>query len=692
MRFQILLVPLILIGLSCSRTPAESPVPDVQSPRRLGQGVTAQTSDGTQAAQEGAAGAPGSLEGAEATGSGQTVGPQTDGGNGATGGTDASAGNSAVQPGAPADKPIAGAAGTGSASVPPGLPPAAAPHPRSPEVDRLLGLAQKATAEVSAPDGRCRLELGIARIESRYSPAVAAGKITAYGGSCPDMEAVRGSVLALAGQDTAAALRAIRGFPQDRRETLIVAIAENQAILDVAGAVAIVQTIESRIVREEQLIALLPALYRRDPGSIESALDRIVEPLLNDFAMARVRAVAAAQGAPPEAKSVEKGIESRLVKRWALLDVALQLAGRLPEAALALAEGLALPLDRDEVYAASSGALAAATPDKALALVMRIGDAHYRAVAAETVATAVFSSRPAMALHLVQNNLPPSRVRPAVLALFGALCRDDPTRFPEALSEAGIRLLPQDEEAVLERCCRQVPRDVRRVISEKREELRERSWYKVCLICTGLDADAQASVEKLAASGASADPDAHLEAVSCLTRQLAATSVEDALQVIEALDDPYSRDRIRLALFDDLIASRNLDRASQIAALLQDRYMAEKAAIVLVAAEASPAATSLDALEGKLLSLADTWRRDDLLAQAVRQGLRFPVGFRVRLAASVVDPALRQSLFVELAAGIAQGDLQAAVELVPESSAASARADWYLALCGRVGETAGEGR
>jgi hypothetical protein len=552
------------------------------------------------------------------------------------------------------------------------------PLPRRPEVDALLSVAEKALAEITDPEERCRIELAIAEIESRYAPGAAAERMKGCAGRHPDLKAVRSAVLVLAGQDTAVALGMLAGMPQDRREALVAAMAQNQATLDVTGALAIVQTLESRIVREELLLSLLPALMRQDPGAVPVVLDRIIEPLLNDYAMARTRAEAAGAGTPPDAAAVEEGIESRLVKRWALLDVALRVAERFPDAALQLAEGLALPLDRDEVYAATAASLASSQSDKAAALVLRIGDRYYRSVAAEAVAGGMFSTRPALAVHLVQNQLAPARVRPAVVALFSGLCRQDVERFRKAYAESEVRLSPQDEEAVLEACCPLVPREVRRVVSEQREELHESPWYKVCLVCTGLDQDAAATVAGLAGSTM------HEAGVSCLARQLAVRSVDEAVQVVGTLADPYSRDRVRFALFSELLGVRNMDRATAVAALLQDRYMSAQAAIAVAAAEVEPDESVQDALAAKLQSIEDSWRRDDLLSQAVRQCSRFPVARRVRLAALVRDAELRLSLYGELVSGIPVGELPAAAFWVGGEVLAGPRADWHVTVCRSV--------
>jgi len=536
-------------------------------------------------------------------------------------------------------------------------------------------MATDAAAEVSDPLEHCRLELSIARIESRYSPAKAAERIRSCAGTSPDMDLVKGAVLALAGQDTGMALGVLQGIPGVRRKALVAAVAENQAALDVPGAVAVVLTLESRIVREEMLIGLLPAIYRHSPGSVPLILDRIVEPLLNDFAMVRSRTVAATEGGPPAPAAVEAGIESRLVKRWALLDVALQLAHRLPEAALELSGHLALPLDRDEVYAATAGALTSSLPDKAVGLVLRIGDPVLKAAAADAVSRELFAVRPGMALHLVSSHLPPARAQAATVELFGALCKREPARFVEVYGEVAGRLQPEEAERLLETCCPAAPREVRRLVSESGEELRNRSWYQVCLVCAALDSDAAATVARIK------DPGLRKAGAICLAHQLAQRSVEDAVQVIDGLSDPYSRDDARLALFDSLLAARDLEKAAAVAALVQDRYSAARASIRLAAAGSEAEGAAAETLEKHLLSVADPWRRDDLLAEATRECRRYPRQARVRLAAMVADAALRQALFAELSAGVSAVDVLAAALEVPADSGFSARADWYLALC-----------
>lgn len=651
------------MGYGCNRTPQGPPAPDGSAQRRLGEGrldVHAQAVDPTAVGQARlpSPAMDGQALPSEARADGQSVAA-----NGAS--VDGVAGT-APQP----------SVDDSSVTTPPipGLPPAASPLPLSPEVDTLLRMATAAAAEVNDPLERCRLELGIARIESRYSPARAAERIRSCAGTSPDMNLVKGAVLSLAGQDTGAALGVLQGIPDSRRKALVAAIAENQAALDVPGAIAVVLTLESRIVREEMLVALLPAIYRHSPGSVPLLLDRIVEPLLNDFAMARSRTVAAAEGGPPDPAAVEAGIESSLVKRWALLDVALQLAHRLPEAALELSGHLALPLDRDEVYAATAGALTSTLPDKAIGLVLRIGDPVLKAAAAEAVSRELFPVRPAMALHLVSSHLP-VRAPAATIALFGALCKREPARFVEVYSEVAGRLQPQEAERLLETCCPEAPREVRRLVSESSEELRSRSWYQVCLVCAALDSDAAATVARVE------DPGLRKAGAICLARQLAQRSVEDAVEVIDGLSDPYSRDDARLALFDALLSARDLEKAAAVAAQVQDRYTAARASIRLAATGSEAEGAAAETLEKHLLSVADPWRRDDLLAEATRECQRYPRRARVRLAASVADSALRHALFAGLSAGVSGADVLSAASEVPADSGPSARADWYLALC-----------
>jgi len=657
------LLAVVVQATGCNQSPVEAPAPDAGPPRRLGErrgdagpALPGEPAGGGVAHPSGGAGSP-------------------SGGPGDASGTDAATGVAAQTAGDATGTQAAMPALPETEVPTPGLPPAAAPHPRSPEVDTLLRMAAAAAAEISEPPERCRLELGIARVEARYAPEVAAGRIGPCAARHPDLEEVRTAVLALAGQDTAAALRVIRGIPGERHVALVAAIAENLAALDANAALAVLSTVESRIVREQMLVSLLPAVQRHGPDSVAMWLDRIVEPLLNDFAMARSRAESAAAGAVLGPESVEQGIESRLVRRWALLDVALRLATRLPEAALSLSEHLTLPLDRDEVYAAAAPGVVPASPDRAVGLVLRIGDRAYRAEAAESIASGLFEQRPAMALHLVLTHLPPARAREAATTMFAGLCSKDPARLEEVYREAKTRLGPDLSDEVLAACCASAPREVRRIVSGGPDDMRERAWYRSCLVCAGLDSDATATVPRIA------DGEMRKEAATCLARQVAPKSVALAMQTLDLLEDPSSRDDARFALLLFLLANRDTEHAARVAAALQDRYVAARGAIRLAASTSEEKASTLDALERQLLSIADSWRRDDLLADAVRECSRYPRQARVRLASAVVDPALRQMLFTELAAATPAADvLDAALELPAEASA-SARADWYLALC-----------
>jgi hypothetical protein len=553
-------------------------------------------------------------------------------------------------------------------------PPAVPVRPMPAGLQSLLQCAAEQSRSVPDSTGQAAIALGIATVRAHYDSAAAVRAIRSAPPVPEVLPSLEEAVLALATRDLNSALKALDGLASaDHRRHCLGAIARQLVQFDTPRALQVAERIDPRIVREGLLLDIVNVALEQSAAAAHTVSERIIEPLLNDYAAADIAAGGAAADFE-KASELAETIESPFVKQWAYLAMLLAVAAHDPERALSLENRLPLAHHLDELHSRAAEVLAGQNAQKALSVALRIGDKTMRGRALQEVARRLFPTRPAFAFHLLVKEIGDERAWEHLVAWTDALCSSTDGDF-EATYEAVKRKLSEDRRAtLLLACCRYRPREVRRLAMEVPPALV--MPLRRCYLCAGIESDAQAVLDATVVPG-------QMDRLrACTAQQLAADKPAAALEALAGIGDKLVADEARLEMVTDLLARSKGGHALEVARHVQDSYLRGLGLLGLLAQEAvggEAKALLLLVLE----NLTDTWRSDDLRARAALILTSHDLEFAARLAGSIVNPARSKRLMGLMMPLLSGPELARAASLSGNIPAGKARARWCLQIAKR---------
>lgn len=570
-----------------------------------------------------------------------------------------------------------------SGSVPPGTAdtpvttdfPTAPVRPMPESLEGLLQCAALQSKNVHGGARQATILLGIAAVRAQYDSAATVEAIRAAPPIPEILDSLQAAVLALAARDLNSALRAVDGLASDEhRRRCLAAMARQLVLLDTPRALRVAERIDPRIVREGILLEVVDVALEQSIETAQTVSDRIIEPLLNDYAAAGI----AASGATTDfqkASQLAESIESPFVKQWAYLAMLLAMASHDPERALSLENKLPLTHHLDELHSRAAVVLAAEDADKALSVALRIGDRDVRIRTLCEVAHRLFPKRPAFAFHLLGKEVGEERALEHLTSWVDALCAGDDGDFEAAYEALRRKLSAGQGAALLLTCCRHRPREVRKLAMEVPPALV--MPLRRCYLCAGIESDPGAVLE---ATTATHDMD-RLRA--CNARRLAIDKPPEALAALAGITDTLVADETRLEIATDLLAARKNDEALEIVGDVADSYL-RGVGLLRLLAEEDEAGEARRSFQAVLDELKDPWRTDDLRMRAALLLATRDLEFATRLAAGVVSPARTAQLLRLMMPRLGESDLARAAALSNSMPKGESRAGWCLEVAARL--------
>ena len=482
------------------------------------------------------------------------------------------------------------------------------------------------------------------------------------------------AVLAIGSRDIEVAQRVIRGLMlEELRRTCLTGITNQLAALTPLKAQDMALLIEPRIAREHLLLSIIERVRE---GTHEGAIlltDRVIEPLLNDYAMALV--AEALSVADPEAAAGQLGsIESDLIKKWALLPIAVEAAAQETPSSAVLARQISVGYSRDEFYAQLAIRLAVSEPDRALTTALRIDDEHLKKLALKQVSRALFAARPGLALGILQEDFSDREVLGVAQGLLEQSCREEPERFAAILKQVKRKVPAAELTDSLLHCCIHAPAAAAEALAEHSTGTRDQIRY--CRVCGGTAPEPIVSARHIG------DPRLKDEAYACVVRRTSDQLV--AGKALAGIGDSVLADEVRLELVDALLAEGRADVSEGLAEEIKDPYLAARAALAIGTADPGRLEGALKLLQVNLGDMSDTWRRDDLLTRAVvaQTGNDWLAAFK--LATAIADGKLRKAALLTVTSGVPESKLAASSSATEHLDDHRLRARWCLALAARA--------
>ena len=491
-----------------------------------------------------------------------------------------------------------------------GLPPLAEPLPADLGLEALYQCVHGNLLRVKSPEWQRRIHVQLAAHMARRDPPrgfAALGPATA---SKPHPDEAAAVVLSVAARDLRRAVIMAAGLtqPKNRRRALE-ALVNYAADRNGAWAVVISDQIHDRIPRELFLLDVVARLSLTNLEQSRLLAERIIEPLLNDWAMALVAAREASPALDQALAKVE-AIESPVVRDWALLKLTRELSSTAPALVEELMPRVQRSLVRDELLAHLALAVVADSPDKGLALALRIEEPELRRRGLDAVARALLSHKPALARFMVEKKREPPLPPDVWLSWLKTACRDYPDKAPEMLEKALERLSPQARLDGLLNCCPGAPKAVRGAASIL--DIRDDRLTR-CYVCGNIMPDGLVAARTVREEGVRDD------ALLCALSGLPGAEAEKAIQVLEDIGEPLLRDQAAASLVAALQADNQSEAALELAGTIVDHYL-RAPALALLAADADDAvsSTAREAFAMSLDEVHDQWRQDAARRELVR--------------------------------------------------------------------------
>ncbi len=490
------------------------------------------------------------------------------------------------------------------------LPPLRNAPPLPPHFESLFQCVES-NLQVIQDDGFARrLHVALATEAARFDAIRGQAVLMRATGRKPTADESAEMILAIAGWDLRRAVETSLLFADPAlKQHALESLAAEVAALQPEAASAIVDLIPARIAREDFLLGVIQRLAVDHPAAARTLADRIIEPLLNDWAVALV-----ASGTPPEQLEVAlrqlETLENPVVLDWALL----ALADRLTRQDLASVDTI-LPkiqrsLIRDELLSRLALATVATDPDKALSITLRIAEPMLMRRSLDALARALLPHKPALGRFLIEKKRTPPLPPEVWLPWLHEACEAHPDDAPDMFSALLSSLSNPEVLAGLLACCPGAPRAVRSEASTR--DLSD-DRLTLCFICQGILPDL------LVACRAMSNPALRDEAIRCaLPRQLPASmaALTDALNL---MTEPLMRDEAISAVTPELLKNDRIADAFNLALKITDPYVRARTLVPLLSVADSTLATqALVAYEEAFAAISDPWRRDDVLTVRVR--------------------------------------------------------------------------
>jgi hypothetical protein len=577
------------------------------------------------------------------------------------------------------------------------LPPAG---PANPEQAPLFECVRQSAAALRSEKTAGELLLALAAIQARTDPAGAVATLDSLPVEQLEDEPASQLVLALSASAPELALRVTKGMPAGPVRNLCLARLAMQTVTcgeavrpgldaalcpdrparpaatgDVLRALEISARIDPRVSREFQLLRLLEAYL--PGGGQDSALimDRVIEPILNDFAMVRA-AAKEAETNPAAAAAALRSIESDVVRKWGLMAVALQALLKDDKSTPELMSQVQ-GYQRDELLRQAADLLAGSAPDRAVSLALRIQAPHRKEQAMAAVAEAIFPARPGMAARMLRDVHDDVAFEEALSALVVQTCKTHPDRAEAVLAVAADQLAEDSLGRGLSACCPTSPKTVRDLLDKK--GLPVTDAYRRCQVCAGLVQEPRPWIERI-----KGQPERE-RSLACLSLSLLPTSVDEAVATAGRISDRLAKDEALASLARELAAGGRNEESDRVAAMVADRYLSLALRIERFPEAEADRAAWLQGLEDGLAGLQDPWRRDSLLARLAHRTAAWQPGEALALATKIGDPESRAAAIEGIVRTWKTWDARAVGELLSGVPVGEDRARLCLLLAGLHG-------
>jgi len=520
------------------------------------------------------------------------------------------------------------------------LPPEAPLLPADHGLETLYQCVDANLARVPSARFRRHLHVRLAAAIARRDPPRGLATLNRATTSNPSPEEAVILTLAVASRDLRRAVTIATGFTslKNRRRSLEGLV--NLATEKSGGwGIIIANQMRERIPREIFLLNLIERLAETRPVDSLLFADRVIEPLLNDWAMALVAAAEADQHLDQALARIEE-IENPVVRDWALLRLNRGLAGSTPTRVDELIPQIQRSLVRDELLGHLALAVVADTPDRGLAIALRIEDPEMLRRGLDALAQALLPHKPALARFMVEKKREPPLSPEVWLSWLKAACRDHPDSAAEMLGKALDELSLQEELTGLLNCCPGAPMAVRSVASNR--DIHDDHLTR-CYVCGGVTSDAFIAARMVRDDGIRND------ALLCAIDGLTAKDAKPAVKELTNLTEPLLKDLAAASLVGKLHTAGENIAALELAGSIVDPYLRAPALALLVVAEnEAVASTAMQAFDMAIEGISDRWRKDSALESLVRSSWNHDQTKAWKTLTAIEDSVLVARLIEEL--------------------------------------------
>jgi hypothetical protein len=482
------------------------------------------------------------------------------------------------------------------------LPPEAQPLPANSELESLYQCVNANLARIPSVQLRRQVHVNLAVAIAKRDPPRGLATLKRATSSNPTPDESAALVKAIAERDLrrAVTMASVIAAPENRRRALeeLVSFAVEK---NGQWAVVISNQIRLRIPREIFLLHIIERLAESQLEDSKLLTERIIEPLLNDWAMALVSAADAKQDLDQALANIE-AIESPVVRDWALLRLSHSLATSAPATVVDLLPKVQRSLVRDELLAHLSLAVVDSAPQEALAIALRIEEPELLRRGLDALARALMPHKPALARFMVERKREPPLVPEVWLTWLETACRDFPDAAPSMLKKSLHELSPEDTLAGLLSCCPGAPAAVYSAASDR--DVNDDGLTR-CYVCGGIMPDSLIAARSIRDAGVRDD------ALLCAIERLPASAAKPAIQEMASLTEPLLRDLAAVSLVVTLQGANESMAALGVAGSIVDPYLRAPALAELVgAADEAVASTAREAFAMALDGIEDSWRKD----------------------------------------------------------------------------------
>lgn len=508
------------------------------------------------------------------------------------------------------------------------------------ELETLYQCVESNLIQVHDAEWRRRINVQLAMVIARHDPPRGLATLANATESRPFPEESAALALAIGSHDLRrAAAMAVNFVPAENRRRALEELVGVAAKGDVQWAIVISDLMRQRIPREIFLLRLIEHLSETRPEDSTVLTERIIEPLLNDWAVALVAAAEAPQHLDRSLSRIES-IESPVVRDWALLRLSLGLAASAPDQVDELIPQVQRSLVRDELLVQLALAVVDSSPERSLPIALRIEDPELRRRGLDAVARSLLPHKPALARFMVERKREPPLAPSVWLPWLEAACRDYPEAAPAILEKALDKLTPEEILTGLLYCCRGAPGAVRSAASI--QDVRDDRLTR-CYVCAGIMPDG------LVAARTVRNPRVRDETLLCALQGLTDQEATTFKEEMTNLADPLLRDLAAVSLAAKLRQSDRLENALAVAGAIVDPFLRAPALAQLAGtADKAVAGPAKEAFVTALRGLKDSWRQDAAREALVRALWNIDEATAWHNLAAINDLALLSQLLDEL--------------------------------------------